>query len=61
MTVKPIAKSYWRLMKAGRRTFDSVPDGVKEDVKTMAREDVAHGIITEEQYKDFIGEAFAAE
>lgn len=56
MTVKPIAKSYWRLIKAGNRTFASVPDSVKEDVKVLAKNDV--GVITEEQYKDFIGEAY---
>lgn len=56
MVVKPIAKSYWRLIKAGNRTFASVPDGVKDDVKTLAREDVAQGVITPEQYKVFIGE-----
>ncbi len=61
MAVKPIARSYWRLIKTGNRTFASVPDGVKDDVKTLAKEDVVRGVITEEQYKDFIGEAFATE
>lgn len=59
MAVKPIARSYWRLIKAGNRTFASVPDSVKDDVKTLAKNDVTDGVITEEQYKDFIGESFA--
>lgn len=56
MTVKPIAKSYWRLIKTGIRTFASVPDGVKDDVKLLAKNDVTDGVITEEQYKNFIEE-----
>lgn len=58
MTVKPIAKSYWRLIKSGSRTFDSVPDSVKDDVKTLAKEDVVHGVISPDQYKNFIGEEY---
>lgn len=58
MTVKPIAKSYWRLIKAGNRTFASVPDSVKEDVKVLAKEDVVHDVITPEKYKDLIGEEY---
>ena len=46
MAVKAIAYSYWRRIKAGARTFDSVSDSVKEDVVTLAREDVEKGIIT---------------
>ena len=48
MAVKAIAHSYWRSIKRGARTFDGVLDPVKEDVRTLARADVADGIITQE-------------
>lgn len=56
--VKPIAKSYWRLIKADRKTFDSVPDSVKEDVLTLAKQDVENGEITSEEYKVITGEDY---
>lgn len=52
--VKSIAKSYWRLIKAGNRTFDSVPETVKADVLTLANTDLKNNIITIEQYKILI-------
>lgn len=58
MAVKPIAFSYWRRIKDGARTYDSVPETVKEDVRTLARQDVADGVITPEQYEEFIGEPY---
>ena len=61
MAVKPIAHSYWRRIKDGARTYDSVPASVKEDVKTLARQDVADGIITAEEYEKYIGEPYAEE
>ena len=45
MAVKAIAHSYWRSIKRGARTFDGVLDPVKEDVRTLARADVADGVI----------------
>lgn len=59
MAVKPIAKSYWRLIKAGRKDYDTVPDSVKEDVLTLARQDVEAGEITPEQYNELTGEEYA--
>ena len=61
MAVKAIAHSYWRSIKRGSRTFESVLDPVKEDVRTLARSDVAEGIITPEEYQQYIGEAYAAD
>lgn len=61
MAIKAIAYSYWRRIKDGARTFDSVPASVKEDVRTLARQDVADGVITAEQYEDFIGEPYEEE
>lgn len=60
MAVKAIAHSYWRRIKAGTRTFESVPDSVKDDVRTLAQTDVENGVITPEEYKDYIGEAYPA-
>ncbi|GAA6305219.1 MAG: hypothetical protein ACLR9G_18830 [Flavonifractor plautii] len=58
MAVKAIAHSYWRSIKRGARTFESVLDPVKEDVRTLARADVADGIITQEEYQQYIGEIY---
>ena len=54
MAVKAIAYSYWRSIKRGNRTFGSIPDSVKDDVRTLAQADVQDGIITPEQYKQYI-------
>lgn len=60
MAIKAIAHSYWRSIKRGSRTFDSVPDNVKDDVRYLAQTDVQNGVITEEEYKQFIGEDYPA-
>ena len=54
MEVKAIAYSYWRSIKRGNRTFGSIPDSVKDDVRTLAQADVQSGVITPEQYKQYI-------
>ena len=61
MAVKAIAHSYWRRIKAGSRTFDSVPDSVKDDVRTLAKMEVEDGVITEDVYEALIGEAYQSE
>lgn len=58
MAVKAIAHSYWRTIKRGTRTFESVPESVKDDVRTLAQADVANGVITAEEYKSYIGEDY---
>lgn len=58
MAVKAIAHSYWRCIKRGTRTFESIPDSVKEDVRTLAQTDVANGVISPEEYKQYIGEDY---
>ena len=58
MAIKAIAHSYWRRIKAGSRTFESVPASVKEDVRTLAKMDVQDGVISAEEYKTFIGEDY---
>ena len=55
MAVKAIAHSYWRSIKRGTRTFESIPTSVRVDVHTLAKEDVKNGIITVEQYEQYIG------
>lgn len=60
MAVKAIAHSYWRSIKRGSRTFESIPQSVKDDVLTLAQADVASGEITAEEYEQYIGEAYTA-
>ena len=58
--MKAIAHAYWRQVKRGTKTFESIPSTVKDDVKTLAKADVADGLITEEDYKSYIGEEYVA-
>ena len=58
MAVKAIAHSYWRSIKRGVRTFESIPDSVKDDVRTLAQTDVQNGVITADDYKGYIGEDY---
>ena len=58
MAVKAIAHSYWRSIKRGTRTFESIPESVKDDVRTLAQADVQEGVITAEQYEQYIGETY---
>ena len=58
MAVKAIAHSYWRSIKRGVRTFESIPDSVKDDVRTLAQTDVQNGVITADEYKGYIGEDY---
>lgn len=61
MAVKAIAHSYWRSIKRGSRTFESIPDSVQDDVRTLAQADVVSGTITAEEYEQYVGEAYPAE
>lgn len=58
MAVKAIAHSYWRSIKRGNRTFESIPESVKEDVRTLAQADVENGVISADEYKQYIGEEY---
>ena len=60
MVVKAIAHSYWRAIKRGSRTFESIPSEVKDDVRALAAGDVKNGVITPEAYEQYIGEEYAA-
>lgn len=55
-----MAKIYWRTIKRGTRTFDAVPETLKEAVIAVAKAEVAKNEITAEEYKKFIGEDYVA-
>ena len=57
----PIAQAYWRLIKKGRKTYESLNDTMKVLVKDLAKADVADDVITKEEYENYIGEAYDAE
>lgn len=62
MEVSAIAKIYWRTIKRGSRTFESIKDEtVKAEVKYLAQQDVVSGVITADEYEQYIGETYAAE
>ena len=61
MAIKSIAYSYWRSIKRNTRTFVSIPDSVKEDVRTLAKMDVDANVITADEYKNYIGEDYVVE
>lgn len=59
MAVKAISQSYWRSIKRGNRTFDSIKDeAIKDDVRILAKSDVENGEITAAEYEQFIGEPY---
>ena len=67
MTVQSIAHSYWRLIKAGRKTFDSLSEeakgkypAMKDQVRYLAKCDVRDGVITVEEYENYTGEEYVA-
>ncbi len=66
MKIQSIAHSYWRLIKAGRKTFDSLSDEskngnppMKEQVLHLAVADVKDGVITEEKFEHYTGLVYA--
>lgn len=68
MKIQSIAHSYWRLIKAGRKTFDSLSDepkgsypSMKDQVRYLAKCDVVDGVISVEDYENYIGEVYSVE
>lgn len=53
-----MAKIYWRTIKRGTRSFDEVPENLKDAIKHLALAEVRDGDITAEQYKEYIGEDY---
>ena len=60
MVISAFAHAYWRQIKNGNRTFESVKEAYKEQVKFLAKTDVINGVITAEQYYEYIGEEYVA-
>ena len=61
MPVSAISKIYWRTIKRGTRTYDSIKDEIiKVEVKYLAQQDVASSEITAQRYKELIGEEYTA-
>lgn len=59
MIKKAVSQSYWRSIKRGNRTFESIKDEViKSDIRILAKSDVENGEITAEEYEQFIGEPY---
>ena len=57
MAVNIFCHAYWRQVKRGVRTFESIPkESDREGVKILAKTDVENGIITPEEYEALIGE-----
>ena len=54
-----MAKIYWRTIKRGDYNYTDLPnEKLKAEVKVLAMQDVADGIITAEHYKELIGEIY---
>ena len=60
MYLPAISAAYWRTVKRGERTFESIPAEFKESVTTLAKTDVENGVISAEDYAGFIGTAYQA-
>lgn len=65
MAIPAIAHSYWRSIKRGTRTFESVKNSkiasvkaLADDIRFLAQSDVENGEITTEEYEQYIGEAY---
>lgn len=55
-----MAKIYWRTIKRGTRSFSDVPANLQEEVKSIAKQEVADGVITSYEYERLIGEPYTA-
>lgn len=62
MLIQSIAHSYWRLIKAGRKTFESLSEeakgkypSMKDQVLYLAVADVKDGVITKEEFEQYTG------
>lgn len=50
MGASAIAGAYWRKVKKGGRTFESVPNPMKDYVIYLAKTDATNGVITDKDY-----------
>lgn len=53
--IQPIAHIYWRSIKNGDRDFAGIPDKIKDDVRSVAYDEVLDGIISQDEYDKLIG------
>ena len=67
MAIPAIAHSYWRSIKRGARTFESIKNSkiasvkaLTDDIILLAKSDVENDVITAEEYEQFIGEEYTA-
>lgn len=51
-----LAKSYWRSVQRGARSFEAVPDALKDRVRALAAAEVKAGLLAEQRYTELIGE-----
>lgn len=58
MIISAIAQAYWRKVKSGERTYESVPAVKADEVLELAKTDVANGVITEDDFKNRIGTVY---
>ena len=71
MKIQAVAHNYWRSVKRGNRTFESLADeqdliqkrlgypSTKEQVLYLAMTDVANGTLTEEEFEYYTGLIYA--
>lgn len=60
MAISAIAHIYWRSIKSGVRTYESVPPQKEAEVLALAKTDVVNGVITVEDYYGYIGVPYEA-
>lgn len=60
MQISAIAQIYWQKVKEKERSYSSVANSKKEEVKYLALEEVNSGKLMEDIYKELIGEEFTA-
>ena len=58
MAISAIAQAYWRKVKSGERTYESVPSSKAGEVLILAKTDVQHGVITQADFYNLIGVAY---
>lgn len=60
MVISAIAQAYWRKVKAGERTYESVPAIKAGEVLELAKTDVVNGVISAEDFFNLIGVTYVA-
>lgn len=60
MTISAIAQAYWRKVKSGERTYESVPAIKAGEVLELAKTDVVNGVIPAEDFYNLIGTTYDA-